>query len=502
MTSRLHELKGVQKPRSIWVPPSVSSTREEALAVCELGGLHLDPWQQVILGESLGERDDGTWAALEVGAEVSRQNGKGGILEGRQLTGLFVLDEPLQIHSAHLFSTSMEAFLRLKTLIEECPDFDREVLRITQSHGEEGIELRPGVYGKRRIRFRTRTGGGGRGLSGDCLYLDEAMYISEAMHGALFPILSARPNPQVWYTGTAVDQAEHEDGVVFARVRERGLAKNDPRLAWFGFGEPDNDILPDSDEAAEMLDDQEVWRRANPALGIRISRDFIEAERRTLSARNFAVERLGIGDWPSTEDVEGQVIPADKWGEINDPDSEMLDPVTLAIDVSPDRRSASIGASGSRTDSLQHIELVARSRGTGWVVDRAVELVKKHRPREIIIDGGSPAASLVQPLKEGLQDAGLDPELVRVIDTREYAQACGSFFDAVDQKTVRHLGQSDLDTAVKGATTRPLSDAWAWSRKKSTADITPLVACTLARWAASKAEEASVYNERDLLVLD
>jgi hypothetical protein len=68
--------------------------------------------------------------------------------------------------------------------------------------------------------------------------LDEAMAIPEAMHGALLPTLSARPNPQVWYTGSAVDQEEMENGVVFARVRERAVKGEDPSLAYFGWSPP------------------------------------------------------------------------------------------------------------------------------------------------------------------------------------------------------------------------------------------------------------------------
>ena len=40
---------------------------------------------------------------------------------------------------------------------------------------------------------------------------------------------------------------------------------------------------------------------------------------------------------------------------------------------------------------------------------------------------------------------------------------------------------------MKGATKRPLGDAWAWSRKNSTVDISPLVAATLALWGYSNA---------------
>jgi hypothetical protein len=42
-----------------------------------------------VLERALGVREDGKWAAFEVGLDVSRQNGKGGILEARELAGLF-----------------------------------------------------------------------------------------------------------------------------------------------------------------------------------------------------------------------------------------------------------------------------------------------------------------------------------------------------------------------------------------------------------------------------
>jgi hypothetical protein len=38
--------------------------------------------------------------------------------------------------------------------------------------------------------------------------------------------------------------------------------------------------------------------------------------------------------------------------------------------------------------------------------------------------------------------------------------------------------------AIRGAKARPLVDRWAWSRTKSTVDISPLVASTLALWSA------------------
>jgi hypothetical protein len=40
--------------------------------------------------------------------------------------------------------------------------------------------------------------------------------------------VSAVWNPQIWYTGSAVDQESMEHGVVFARVRERAVKGDDP----------------------------------------------------------------------------------------------------------------------------------------------------------------------------------------------------------------------------------------------------------------------------------
>ena len=461
-------VRGAQAPRVSAFPPSVSTWGVEAVELCRHAGLNLDPWQEFVLSTALGEREDEKWAAFEVGLTVSRQNGKGSILEAREIAGLFLLEnEKLIIHSAHQFDTSLEAFRRLLQLIEGCPDLDREVKRVSRSHGEEGIELKDGT----RVRFRTRTKGGGRGFTGDCLILDEAMILPESMHGALLPTLSARPNPQVWYTGSAVDQQVHEHGQVFARVRERGLSGDDPSLAYFEWSlDVDN---PDavSEDAAQ---DPELWAQVNPGMGIRISSEHIGHERRSMDPRTFAVERLGVGDWPAG-DGSSSVIDPDLWLAALDARSVADGAVCFALDVSPDRSSASIAAAGFRDDGLTHIEIVRHERGTGWLLDEIVRLVEEHPSIGVVCDGKGPVGSLIPDL----QQRGV---LVTPVNATEHAQACGMFFDAVGQQTVRRCSDKALDAAVRGAAKRPLGDAWAWSRKSSSVDISPLVAVTLALW--------------------
>jgi phage terminase large subunit-like protein len=465
---------GVQEPRVLSVPPYVSSLGQEAIELAASAGLILDPWQALVLGHALGVREDGKWASFEVGVVVSRQNGKGGILEARELTSLFLIKDRLTIHSAHQFDTSLEAFRRLLWLIEDTPDLDRQVKRVSRSHGEEGIELKGGC----RIRFRTRTKGGGRGFTGDCLILDEAMILSAFSHGALLPTLSARPNPQVWYTGSAVDQLVHEDGVVLARVRERGLAGDEPSLAYFEWSAAD-DLTPDEVEDS-LARDEEAWANANPGLGIRIAAEHVEHERRSMDSRTFAVERLGIGDWPPTDGSGDRIISMEQWVSLLDPRSTMVDPVCFAYDVSPDRSFSSIAAAAFNKDGRPHIEVVDRRRGTGWVVERLSELYQRHNPSAVVCDAAGPAGSLVHELEE----QGIE---IQTVSAAEHGKACGLLVDTVTQGELRHLGQSELTIAVKGAARRPLGDAWAWSRKSSAVDISPLVASTLALWGASTA---------------
>jgi hypothetical protein len=464
-------LQGNQLPRVRWVPPYASSSGAEVIEVCELAGLHLDPWQAQSLTDALGENPYGKWASFEVGVMVSRQNGKGGLLEARELGGLFVLGERLIVHSAHQFDTSLEAFRRLLELIESAPDLDRMVKRVSRSHGEEGIELKTG----QRIRFRTRTKGGGRGFSGDCLILDEAMILPASAHGALLPTLSARPNPQVWYTGSAVDQDVHEHGLVFARIRERGLEGDDPSLMYVEWS-----VDAELGEVTPLIaSDPAAWAVANPGLGIRITPDYVGNEQRSLDARTFAVERLGVGDWPSLDVDNEDGITREMWADCQDESSVLVDPVSFAFDVTPDRTRAAISAAGRNEDGDLHVEIVEHKSGTKWLPGRLEDLVAKHKAGPVLLAARSPAAALIPKLIE----LGIPFE---VVNGNDFAQACGAFFDDVSDTDLRHLGTPELTAAALGAQKKPVDDSWVWSRKKSSVDISPLVSATLARHAASQ----------------
>src|SRR5262245_37459467 len=117
-------------PRHRTNPGARSSAGPEAVDLAAAAGLRLDPWQAAGLEDALGEDSRGNWAAFEVGLIVPRQNGKGSILEARELAGLFLFGEELILHSAHEFKTAAEAFRRVLALIEGTPGLSKRVARV------------------------------------------------------------------------------------------------------------------------------------------------------------------------------------------------------------------------------------------------------------------------------------------------------------------------------------------------------------------------------------
>lgn len=480
-------MQGRQQPRIEWLPPGEDHELiQDALDLVEACGIILDPWQKYVLARSLRRRD-GKWAAFEVALVLARQNGKNELLVARELVGLFLLEEELLIHAAHEFATSLEAFRRLAQIVENTDWLLDKVKNgrrgIKRSHGEEGIELVSG----QRIAFKTRTKGGGRGFSGDFVAFDEAMIFPEVSLSAIMPVVSAQPDPQIWYTGSAVDQSRNENGVVLARLRERGIAGKDPSLAYFEWSAPfDN---PD-DVPWDRLDFEERTADGNPALGYRISLEHVTNEYRSMDRRSFAVERWGVGDWPDLDEL-GSVIPLGSWDPLFEERSLLQDPVCFAFDLSPNRETASIAAAGKRPDGLIHLDLVEQRRGTGWIAARMRELAEKWAPAMIVTDDVGPGGSLVPELEA----AGV--QVVRV-KTNDATEACGLLVDAIDQRRIRHLGRQELRSAIKAADKRNVRDRWLWDRKGSVGDITPLVAVTLAHWAALQ-DIPSVYEDRGLV---
>lgn len=492
-------LYGVQRPRVVTVPEFASSAGQEAVELAAVAGLKLDPWQQYALHVGLGEKADGSWSAFETAVNVPRQNGKGGIIEARELWGLFLGGEQLILHSAHEFKTSIEAFRRIESLIVNADDLRKRVSRVRRTTGEEAIELLSG----QRLRFLARSGGSGRGFTGNTNIFDEAMILGDDAMGALMPTMAAVKDPQVWYFGSA---GIGRLSMQLARLRHRALiamesGRPDPSLAYLEWS-----IHPHTAECAQECADHDdpltpsAVAKANPALGYRLSLEHTERERLTMGPEIFARERLGVGDYPSDVADAWRVIGEDAWRTLADGTSRPSDPVAFALDTTPERTHSAICVAGRNGDAV-HVEVVDHRPGTGWAAGRLAELVEKWKPCAVVIDEGGPAGSLIPAVRKALAEdedgPGLSEEeiddLLLIPKARQVAAACGQFFDGVTEQTIVHLDQAPLSTALAGADKRPIGDGWGWSRRGVSVDISPLVAATFAAWGL--AERADVEPE-------
>ncbi|AYG02377.1 terminase [Gryllotalpicola protaetiae] len=443
------------------MPPAFDAGLSEArlddlLGVSFAAGLVFDPWQELGAEGMTRTRSDGKWSAFEVGLQANRQNGKGALLEGRQLAGLFVWNESLQVHTAHEFKTAQEHFLRLRHLIEDTPTLDRLVARVRTASGEEAIETKSGC----RLRFMARSTGSGRGLAGDVVYLDEAYRLRQAMMAALLPTMAAKSldgNPQLFYTSSA----GMLDSDVQEALRARGIV-GDERLMYAEWSVPD-----DADP-----DDPENWRRANPAFGIRISEEFIASMRAAMGDEEFKREHLGI--WAK---VGGeQTIPPAAWdaGFADDLGGVPVARLALAVDVPPARDSAVIGLAARLEDGRTMVEVAAQEPGIGWVPDRLAAIRRAMHPVAVVVDAAGAAGTIMPELRQ---------RHVRTmqIGYRDLGVACGRFYDMVLAGRLAHSGQAPLDEAVAVATRTPIGDSlWKWNRKTKAGNISPLVAVTLA----------------------
>lgn len=496
---------GSQTPRVENVPLWVSTAGDDAVDfAAEICGLHLDEWQQYVLRHSLGERADGRWSSFEVGLIVPRQNGKNVVLEARELAGLFLFGEKLIIHSAHEASTANEAFKDLKARFQEHPELMKTVRGFREDivdadkiggfklgNNDRSIELKSGA----RIVYKTRTSGGGRGLSGDLVVIDEAYALRHDHISALMPTMAARTkqgNPQLWYTSSA----GMVDSEVLRQVRDRGTTgEGANRLAYFEWSAAPSDLDDESQ-------DRDAAYIANPAMEIHIGEEYvIDTERAAFTSGEseggieaWRRERLGI--WPElggealfprwAEGADDALVDARVQGE---PVDQNLSSVSFAVDIPPDRSSASVVACGERPDGSVFVEVVDRRDGTEWVAEAVRGFMERQAAKGSRAGVFALGSGAVQSLADDLRRHRVP---VVFVGDREYAAACGGLYDLVEQGLVAHSSQPELNAAVEAAEKRPIGDAlWKLTRKNVAADISPLVGAVLAVLGTRKRKPSS-----------
>ncbi len=454
------------RPAFASVPEWRTTFGDLAAEMGSLVGLTPDGEQRLVLDAIFAE-DDGTPTCFETAIIAPRQNLKTAALEVAALTDLFLFDVELHVWTAHLSSTARKAFDDMCRLIDAVPDLRRRCRPHRMAAGQETIERRSGE----RIEFHARSKGGGRGFTGDKVTLDEALFLTGPMLGALLPTMATRKGAQVRY-GSSAGLLESE---TLRGVRDRGRPGTDSGLAWFEWCAEHRDCqqpkcMHSPGTPGCALDDEDLWQQANPALGRRISIALLRRFRKAMPPGEFAREFLGWWDDPP---AGGGVWSVDIWRSLTDMSAKLGETTpAFALEVGLQRASACVTAAWLH-DGKPHVALARHEPGVEWVVDFLASACAKRENYGITLDGGSEAAAFIQPL----EDAGVTVNAVRGADR---AKACAGIFDAVNQRSMSHEDEPVLAAAVAGAVWRESTEGVRTFARRGDTDISPLYAFAFA----------------------
>ncbi len=420
------------------------------------------PWQQYVADVALEvDPSTGELAYQEIGLTVPRQSGKTTLWLALMVHRALGFGPPTGPRQNILYTAQTRNDARKKFEDEHVKTLEgsslRKLFRTRMTNGSEAILWRNGS--KHSITSTTEKAGHGETL--DLGVVDEAFsQVDDRVEQAMKPAMVTRHNAQFGWTSTA---GTAQSLYLLSKVElGRAVVENElgSGLCFFEWSAD-----PDADPA-----DPETWKQCMPAYGLTARPAAVAGFQTTMKVNEFRRAFLNIAD---TEAGPEQVVPKETWSKLADAKSSALDPVAFAADITPARDAGAIAVAGARRDGRMHAEVIEARRGVDWIVPRLLELREKWSPCVVVVDAAGPAGSLIAPLeREGVE--------VYKPSAREAAQACGQFYDAATSDALRHLDQPELNSALAGAARRPLGDAWAWARKNSSSDISPLVAVTLA----------------------
>lgn len=459
--------------RHLVVPPRITdSLWFDVDERCREFGDAFDAWQDGLGQVALGLTEDGQFAATVGGVTLSipRQVAKTFIVMRIVVAICTLFPDVTVVWTAHRTRTATMTFQKMKAYVLR--PAARKYLRpgsnqgtaIRDANGEQEIPFANGS----RILFGAREQGFGRGFDEvDIEVFDEAQILTEKALEDMVPAANQSRFPHgalLFFMGTP--PRPNDPGEAFTVRRTKALSGSSVDLVY---------VECSADEGADP-DDREQWAKANPSYPVHTPEQSILRMREILGDdESFMREALGV--WDPTKSA--QVIDPTTWALIADQESVPAERFALAVDVSPDRSTASVGFAGQRSDGDWHVELDETRHGVGWLVPYVAARCERNDIRAVVVDGASAAASIVD-------DLGKRKIKVTTTGVRDMAAACGSFYDGAMEGWLHHIDQPQLNAALGVARKRSLlgGEAWAWNRKSAASDITPLVACTLALWGA------------------
>jgi hypothetical protein len=441
-------------------------------------GIAFDGWQDGAGRLILAKRDGGGLASQigGVGMSLPRQVGKTYLIAAIVFALCILRPGLLVIWSAHHSTTHEETFLSMQAFADRVK-VKPFVAQVFKGSGDEEIRFRNGS----RILFGARERGFGRGIPGvDVIVSDEAQIMTEKAVDAQTATLNTSAFGLAIYVGTPPRPEDPSEA--FTRMRDEAWDGTLEDAVWIEVGA----------ELGADPDDRKQWAKANPSYPHRTPVESILRLRRKLTPESFMREALGVWD-----DKAGlTVVDMGKWASLHDDPAERPSPVALGVEVSPDRKWATIGLAGLRPDARRYVQVVQAGRGTSWVVDRLVELQRSWKPAGIAIVTGGPAGSLLPAMEE--------KKLRRIVkmSPADDGRATGLFIDGVAADTITHDNGRLLHISLESARLARSGASKVFAPPIATpTDVSPLRACSNALYALAKNPKPKTTESRRGVVL-
>lgn len=440
------------------------------------------PWQVEwfhVIGEMVEDEETGLMvpAYPEAFATVPRQQGKTTVAEGWMWDRLILWEAWDDKPQSVVWTAQNGSEARKKFRNEVIPAWKKSPLwrhaaRARFMADDTGLSMKNGSV----LSISNTAKSSGHGTVTDAILLDEIFSDTDNRREAAFnPSMSTRHDRQKLLISTAGD----ESGVLYNRKQKAGRTavangkRTDMAFLEYSADKTDPDYDPESPK---------TWRKCMPALGYTITERMV---------RQQFNEMLDDKESGGVEEFERAWlnIPKQRHADLMISEEAWNACLTqrplgrglyVAVDATPDLHFASIAAA-----SADHtVDVVKHDVGVSWLLDA---LVKAHENTQapVVVDVSGPVGGLASQL------AAKGVKVVRY-STQDTKHACAEIYSRISDGNIGvrpsacdHCGEVVITKAVQGAIQQPIGDGWKWNRKSSTADVSPLVAATLAIGAVS-----------------
>jgi hypothetical protein len=418
------------------------------------------PWQEDTADVAMEVYpDSGVYVYRTVGVDVARQNGKTTLVLSRIATQLIIPRSTV----AYTAQDRGLAVLKWNEHVERLMEtpFAEKVEHVWTRNHREMLLMKNGA---RYLPVTPSKKKAARSLSIDLAVIDEAhAHPNMGIVSAIQPAMSAKRNAQLWLLSNAGDS---ESGLWNHYIDLGRLEVQNPAssLCWVEYS---------ADDDADVLD-REAWRAANPSLGLPggVVPEALADSALTMDADTFRREHLNV----KLDPTSSTGIDTATWAACRNDELIPEGRILLGLSFTSDRDRGALVAVGA--GEVTPIEVIEASSDLERLVQRTVDNAIEFGAT-VVLDRGNPAYSAVHRLEAAKVD-------VRLIPNTEYAAGCGDLYDSAKAGRLSHRGDYRLTDAVAQASKRPVGQRWVW-RPRGNADITPLEAATMARWAAVQA---------------